>query len=319
MGLDDLEHEWRQFKRTKKKIIPFSDDLEMVNQLQEGVVFFFPWLNWILPILFGLALTVMGIGFSWYNLTFWEDISFFDPIRMGFIIVSAGGFFFLMMGLVHFRRFMAISAEGISLPRWLRKNLIIPWTIIRRISVQSNIWDSPIEMIIHYGSKTAKTNLTYYRRYYFSGGGQEYQIIRALQTYLQSQFFGMDMKRVRKQIKREHQAVRKRSEDVPEIALPIILLIISGILSWFFVIPFVLQSLMLICMFLFGVTLILVVRYRKAWHIRSFKKRIALLLAVLLVLLFIIILLVLFPPLLAPFLPPPFRIVIILVKITQFF
>ena len=55
MGLKDLTQDWKHFRQNRNKIVPYSDDQDMVKELNNEPTHFFPWTFWRIPFIFGIG------------------------------------------------------------------------------------------------------------------------------------------------------------------------------------------------------------------------------------------------------------------------
>ncbi|MFX1565365.1 MAG: hypothetical protein ACFFCH_05190 [Promethearchaeota archaeon] len=220
MGQKDLEYAYERFKFDRKLIKPYTNEMEMASRIKGYEVHFFPWTRWLLTFFFGVAMFASA-AILWIS-DFWiygslSLTSVWDLAPIGFM---CGGIAAWLISIPLRGKYMAISIDGISLPRVFGPNQNIPWDTIIRISYRTTGLDESVTLTIETALKKVKTNLTYYRIIYFARVNKGLYLARALQAYMRMGILSHSREQVQKILKKTGS-----SRGVQEAAAGIVLFV----------------------------------------------------------------------------------------------
>jgi hypothetical protein len=248
MEYRELTQEWKEFKQYRRKIEPYEDDMDMVQAISNDPPHFFPWYFWLILPMLGGAFCGLPMLFLWFNLRNYGVLLVFFPLDVFWVALLCICISVTVLGLFQRDRFMAISPEGVTIPRFLRSPVFIAWREIRDIRMQTNLVNTHVKLIILHRTGKTTTDLELFKFPYLRGLGKEFRIIKILQMYIRTQLYAEEPIHIEKQIDRLMKEQRSSKRHISEIIIPIVLIAGSWLTGWILGLSLFPQFIVLGCM-----------------------------------------------------------------------
>ena len=247
MEYRDLAQEWKEFKQYRRKIEPYANDLDMVQAISNDPPHFFPWYSWLIILMLGGSFCGLPLLFLWFNLRDFGLLIVYFPLDVGWVALLCICVSAIVLSIFQRDRFMAISPEGITIPRFLRSSVFIAWREIRSIRMRTNLLNTHAKLIILHVMGQTTTDLELFKCPYLRGLGKEFRIIKILRMYVRTQVYAEDPIHVEWQIDRAMKEQRSSKQHLSEILIPIVLIVGGWITGWLLGLSLFPQLIILVC------------------------------------------------------------------------
>jgi hypothetical protein len=234
MEYRDLVQKWKEYKQYRRKIEPYTDDLDMVKAINHDPPHFFRWFFWIFPLMLGLTLCIMPMFFLWRNLVLFGSLIANFSIEIVWVILGCIGISIAVLSIFQHDRFMIISPEGITIPRFLRRSVFVAWEEIRRTKLRTNSLNTDFKLIILHTAGKVETNLEGYKFPYLRGSGKERRLVQILWIYIRTQFCGQNPVQAQAEVLRKFDKPSSNNTLFLEIVIPLLVTAIAWLLGWIF-------------------------------------------------------------------------------------
>jgi hypothetical protein len=249
MGFRDLVQEWKEFKQNRRKIVPYTDDMDMVQAINQGHPLFFPWTAWRFIFAFSIPFFFTSVFLQIFFIVYYRIL--FTELLVNILSISllCGGLSITAIGISHRQRFMAITAEGIVIPRLLQSHRWLKWSLIQEIRMPANA------LKIRYHSGIISVSLMFYSNPYLQSPEASFRLFNVLQLYLRTQIHYEDLSETHKRIKREmiQRISKRKKEDSEALQRLIITSAVAGtgwITGWVLGLSIFPQIIIVVCVFI---------------------------------------------------------------------